>query len=243
MKTPTETQPDPNQTSTRVSEILETLVPAHLSRTIQPPPSTNWNDKRENDKNAWLDKWLPMNRHCPQLQILADEVHTTAGRIFYKHKRGDGKILLIYGSNGSGKTHAAKCLYRWFNHVRMSIGPVPSIDEEGTENLLIPDATMVNWVETVANFKKGEWNIIDRLINDYLVILDDIGAEHDPSGIASEKLYLILSKREFKHTIITTNIPPSKFPDRFEQRIASRLFRNTIDVDLSDVQDFSTRID
>jgi DNA replication protein DnaC len=179
-----------------------------------------------------------MSLHHPQLELLADAIYDASARLFYKRP---GKLLILCGANGSGKTHAAKALHRWFKHCRTTIGPVATITQEGEPDCRIPDSTYVNWPAVVAGFKQDQWLIMDALMNDYYVTLDDIGAEHDPSGIAAEKLYLILSRREHKHTLITTNVSPDQFQNRFDRRIASRLFRNSIDIDLSDVPDFSLR--
>jgi DNA replication protein DnaC len=176
-----------------------------------------------------------------QLQILADEIYDCSARIFYKRKATQGRPLLIHGWTGCGKTHASRSIHAWFNAVRMSIGPVETRNEEGELDAMIPDSCFVNWPEIVDGFKKDQWEIIERLKSDYLVILDDIGAEHDPSGIGQEKLCQILSRREFKHTIITTNVQPDNFDARWQQRIGSRLFRNTIEVDLRDVPDYGKR--
>jgi DNA replication protein DnaC len=73
-----------------------------------------------------------------------------------------------------------------------------------------------------------------------MAIIDDIGAEHDPSGYGREQLYLILSRREFRWNIITTNLNPSGWHERIERRIASRLYRNADHLDMSNVPDFST---
>jgi len=89
-------------------------------------------------------------------------------------------------------------------------------------------------------FKGGEWSLIEDLINATVLIIDDLGAEYDPSGMGVEKLCQILSRREFRWTLITTNIAPNDWPLKLDGRVASRLVRNSTLVDLSDVPDFST---
>lgn len=150
-------------------------------------------------------------------------------------------MVILYGPNGCGKTHIARSVVKWFNAVRLKIGPVMVEGDALRESdAQLPDCTFENWPAIVAGFKRDQWLIVDALLCDYLVILDDIGAEHDPSGIGLEKLYLMLNRRENKHTLITTNYSPSEWESKFERRIASRLFRNSTHVDLSDVPDFST---
>lgn len=182
-----------------------------------------------------------MELYHTQLELLGDAIYEFSGRVFYKRNPGEGKLMLLCGLNGCGKTHAAKALHSWFNLVRMGIGPVAFKNQEGTIDAQIPNSICVNWPEVVAGFKQDQWLIVDLLCNEYFAVIDDIGGEYDPSGVGAEKLYLILSRREHKHTVITTNVSPEKFCDRFERRIASRLFRNTTEVDLFDVPDFSLR--
>lgn len=145
-----------------------------------------------------------------------------------------GRLLVIYGGNGTGKTHTAKQARRWFAAVQSGVAPVVRDGAVTTRSYLY-----ANWPETVDGFKRDQWAIVDRLMTEHLVILDDIGAEHDPSKLGAEKLYLILNRRERRYTVITTNIPPAEWEARFERRIASRLFRNAVHVDLSDVPDYN----
>lgn len=150
-----------------------------------------------------------------------------------------GKVLIIYGANGCGKSHAAKAVRDWFNAVRMLIGPAHRTATSDRESeCSIVDCCYVNWPEAVEGIKKEQWLVFENLAVEYLAIIDDIGAEHDPSGIGLEKLYLILNRRERMHTIITTNFPPSAWEGKFEKRITSRLFRDTVHVDLTKVPDY-----
>ena len=92
----------------------------------------------------------------------------------------------------------------------------------------------------IDGFKRGEWDVIEESVDLALLVLDDIGAEHDPSGIGKEKLYYLLERRECKFTVLTTNVPPSQWELKFERRIASRFLRNCTVIDLSDVPDYGT---
>lgn len=168
---------------------------------------------------------------------MADEIYQFAGDIHRSPSRG--KLLVMYGPNGCGKTHAARALNHWFKQVRMQIGPMSVRTDEGGEDAKLVESRFVNWAECVDGIKKDQWLVFDHLANECLAILDDIGAEHDPSGIGREKLYMILSRRETMHTIITTNFAPSEWPKKFENRIASRLFRNSVHVDLTQVPDYN----
>ena len=99
---------------------------------------------------------------------------------------------------------------------------------------------MVNWPRRVDEMKAGDWSV-DGLEEADLLILDDVGAEHDPSKVGLEKLYLILERREWRWTIVTTNEAPQFWEEKFERRIADRLMRNCEHVDLSDLPSYAAR--
>lgn len=145
--------------------------------------------------------------------------------------------VVIYGENGCGKSHIAKCVFRWANRIAHKLPPVKLAEDE----FGIPSTALHNWPAIVDGFKREQWSVIDDLESATLLILDDIGAEHDPSKIGVEKLYILLSRREFKWNIITTNVVPGAWDEKFERRIASRLFRNAHHIDLSEVPDYSTQ--
>ena len=80
---------------------------------------------------------------------------------------------------------------------------------------------------------------MNDLFSATLLILDEIGGGHDPTGFGVDKLCELLSAREQKWTIVTTNITPAAWPQIFDRRITSRFFRNSTIVDLTGVPDFS----
>lgn len=115
------------------------------------------------------------------------------------------------------------------------------VDELSPEApMTIPTAWFSNWPKIVDGMKTNEWQVLEDLQAASMLIIDDVGAEHDPSKCGVEKLYILLNHREHRWNIITTNIPPSGWEEKFERRISSRLFRNAQHIDLSSVPDFST---
>ncbi len=176
---------------------------------------------------------------------MADELYRFSSDVAFKRGLTMGRNILIHGQNGCGKTEALRGFERWFNRVRIPvIGPVTQIEAEGdwagAQQATIPDGCFVHWPAVVRGFKEKEFLTIRHLECDYFATIDDIGAEHDPSGFGQEELYLILSRREFMHTIVTTNISPSRLHERFERRIVSRLFRNFTHISLGDVPDWAS---
>ena len=86
---------------------------------------------------------------------------------------------------------------------------------------------------------KNEW--LTDAIDCELLVLDDVGAENDPWKRCADKLCQILSRREKKFTILTTNIKPESWPAQFDGRITDRLLRNSVVVDLSSTESYAMR--
>jgi DNA replication protein DnaC len=73
-----------------------------------------------------------------------------------------------------------------------------------------------------------------------LLALDDVGAETDRHHVGTGKLCQILSRRERRFTIVTTNIQPDFWEVKFDRRVSDRFLRNSIVVDLSAVPSYGT---
>jgi len=100
----------------------------------------------------------------------------------------------------------------------------------------------VRWPETTQEVDRGEYEwLFEEMMSVDLLVIDDAGAENDPWKKAANKLCQILSRREQKFTVITTNIKVESWPERFDTRIADRLFRNSQLVDLFGVESYSIK--
>lgn len=152
-------------------------------------------------------------------------------------KPGRGRTIVLYGNNGCGKTHIARAVKRWVWAMSSLDRPPCCYDADG--NVALATCEMVNWPFIVDCMHKAQWDVVEELYDVSMLVVDDIGAEHDPSKVGSEKLYLLTNRREFKWNIFTTNLAPSRWESAFDRRIASRLYRNAEHVDLSQVPDFS----
>lgn len=186
-------------------------------------------------RRSWLDKFI-------RLQTAGDPALERLESAIYEFCRGYAKIpgvgrrMLIYGDAGCGKTHTARAVHRW---ARKSSPALPLIAVE--EHLERPSSTFLHWPTIVDGFKSGEWLIVEEAIESSLLVVDDIGAEHDPSRIGIEKLYRILEARASRWTLLTSNVGPDNWETKFERRIASRFLRNCDLVDLSEVMDWGAR--
>lgn len=201
-------------------------------------PSRVFSEKEKQEKRQrWIKKWIPLDLYHHDLRSAANAIYDYCEQ--YAKNPARGNTVVVYGENGCAKTSIARCVFRWQRNIKLLLKATPNPSSGEFET---PSACFVNWAKIVDGFKDRErdgFGIIEDLRNCSLLILDDVGAEHDPSKIGVEKLYSVLSSREFRWNIITTNIPPQQWPDKFERRVDSRLWRNAIHIDLSKVPDYS----
>lgn len=97
----------------------------------------------------------------------------------------------------------------------------------------------VLWSRMADEIKAQGLNMFEALMSADIAFIDDIGAEHDPWGEVTAKLCQILSRREDKFTMITTNYGPLDWGKKFDARIEDRLLRGSDVVDLSGVESWS----
>jgi DNA replication protein DnaC len=182
-------------------------------------------------RSHWLKQRLDLVHHHPDLKKLEAAVWKFC--VGFIENPNHGKRLVIYGNNGAGKSRTVKAVHRWVKDRAMDMPLVLR-----GHNASTVWCETVNWSERVSEFKEGSWDI-DDYIDCPLLILDDLGAEHDPSKCGVDKLYQLLERRERRWTIITTNIDPSSWEKRFDRRISDRMLRHSQIVDLSKVPSYS----
>lgn len=185
-------------------------------------------------KTKWQKKWLKLDVVDPAIQKLADEAESFCGRWF--NNNSQKSLLVIVGEFGSGKTHTAKAIFRFCN-----AAATLAFDSEKWGHKQIPDAIYISWPEAAGAFSEKQYGIMDDAYESDLCVIDDIGAENDPWKVCTDKLCQILSRREKKFTVVTTNIEPSNWSEKFDGRVNDRLLRNSVVVDISRVQSFSMR--
>lgn len=148
-----------------------------------------------------------------------------------------GRLLLLVGNNGTAKTHCAKAVREWLRRV----GHGKQFIVPKSNHISYIDFVFWHWPKLLDTLKNGGWDVVDDMFSAAILIIDDLGAGHDPSGVGTDKLCQVLSKREKMWTLVTTNIMQPAWEQSFDRRIASRFIRNSTIVDLSDVPDFATQ--
>lgn len=144
----------------------------------------------------------------------------------------NGKVIVLFGENGTGKSICAAYITRWIRKVGHA---KQYIDREN--NIRFVDVVLWSWPELLDHFKSGNWDSIDTMFDTTVLIIDELGGGHDPTTVGVDKLCQVLSRREKRWTLITTNITPEHWQDKFDRRIASRL--NAAQwIDLSGVPDY-----
>jgi DNA replication protein DnaC len=181
---------------------------------------------------AWQRKWLAMETTHAKLQWLATESERFCKR-FLNRTRAKRQFV-IQGDSGNGKTHVARRIQSWARHMSMFV-------YDGLMTWDKPPTVMfVSWPSVADGFKEGEFGILKDLLETDLLIIDDLGAESDKSQIACDKLCQVLSHRSEKHwTVITTNIGPEMWPAKFDQRVADRLIRDSVFIELNGVPSYA----
>lgn len=209
------------------SQILVTLERTRQKPTSAPP------SQNEARMRCWASKWLNLkqgnNPKVPQLELT---VATFCAGIW--QDSAHGRLLVLAGPNASAKTLCAEGVARWIRHVGHGKQWMPRAGE-----VKLIDCVFWPWAELLDNFKNGGWDVMRDLFDVTVLILDDLGAGHDPTGVGTDKLCQMLSRRQRRWTLVTTNLSPDSWEDKFDKRIASRLLRNSLIVDLSDVPDFN----
>lgn len=131
-----------------------------------------------------------------------------------------GENLVIQGSVGTGKTGAA-------------IGAVRELHFSGAtvRYWSLPDLLDQLRAEEFERKQDGPVDMgrkrptMSWLIECDYLLLDDMGTERTHSEYVTDRLYLIFNGRytENRPTIITTNVPPSKWGEYLGDRAASRI--------------------
>lgn len=165
---------------------------------------------------------------------MATETQAFAERFFSNWR--DKSLLVISGKTGTGKTHTCEGLYNWATTVRLHIaarGAWPVHE--------VPSIMWKSWPLACNQINENMTDFIEDAHKAALLILDDVGAENDPWKKGADRLCQLLSKRERDFTVVTTNLKPEVWAEKYDVRVADRLLRNSVVVNLEGVPSFATQ--
>ncbi len=125
----------------------------------------------------------------------------------------DSTGLFLIGATGLGKTFISCCI------ARELINKGCSVAFDSVQNYL-------RAIEK-EHFGKADGDTLEAILKADLLILDDLGSEFE-SAFNTSVVYNIINTRcnEGKPMIISTNIPPQRLSERYDDRIVSRLTGN-----------------
>ena len=149
-------------------------------------------------------------KHIEMLTKLKSFINEFVGA-FPKTKKD---IIFITGSTGTGKTFASEVIASELIKKCFYVNVVTAFQMNNI------------FLEYHKDFDKSTSHKLSPLIDVDLLVIDDLGTEPIFRNVTQEYLYLIISERLRKRrkTIITTNLSPNEFIDRYGERIYSRVF-------------------
>jgi DNA replication protein DnaC len=164
---------------------------------------------------------------------MATEARKFCARWFRNHPCPG--LLVLAGQTGCGKTHTARRIADFARRASFSAY------ENGQWGTKVPSVDFVYWPEFVDKIRAGQAGQMRDAFESDLLVLDDLGAADDPFRIGTDKLCQVLTMREKRFTVATTNIEPAAWEQSFDRRIADRLLRNSVVVDLTQVPSYTLR--
>lgn len=212
-----------------IETALKRLTETTTLRETTPKPSDSGLSASSSWRTTFL-KWSDCN--SPILRKAATGAESLVKR-FQIRKTSPFSLLVLIGRSGCGKTHLAKASVRTANRLALDGW------EQGHWPGHVPSAVFCDWPSFVDSDADG---VAKDLEEADFAALDDVGAEVDrfKTGKPAEILRRFLSLRAGKFTIVTTNVPELVWNQKWDERVADRLYRNSLVVDMTAVPSYAT---
>lgn len=152
-----------------------------------------------------------------------------------------GTWLTLAGVNGCGKTMLANQAFSYVSRHYPFAGSVWISGERGRLTTRRPKCVWIDEVAFSKRCKEGEYDLPEYLGEDWLVVLDDLGASRDKSGFTGEMLFRLCNARIGKFTLFTTNLDLRGIAEQIDPRITSRLIRDGNEFKAITAGDYSLR--
>lgn len=157
-----------------------------------------------------------------------------AARFVKAVKAGDKPYWLSFlGTSGSGKTYLARKVWKWFQGSTLFRADVDEKEDE-----IIYPGSWVNWPKLAGELLGNSgYTRLDEIQSEKLIVIDEIGADRDPSGHVRDCLARVLTGRVNKWTVITSNKSLGEIQRDIDTRISSRMLRDgsvVVDVTMMD---------
>lgn len=158
---------------------------------------------------------------------------------FARHAQ-DGRVIVLAGPYGCGKSHCWRAAKKYVRDVRMEIWPAPKPWNHP------PSFYACNWADFVQEVgERQNHEMREDLFEADVVFADDVGSEEDRfrSGIPARLLGDVLGRLHDlrRYVFLTMNVEASGWRSRWDGRVEDRLLRmNASIVDLSDAESFAT---
>ncbi|MDE2105334.1 MAG: hypothetical protein KGL39_49365 [Patescibacteria group bacterium] len=141
------------------------------------------------------------------------------------HPWSGGYCLSLCGKSGTGKTMLAEIVLSALG--LNGWGNCDEIPEALIAGALCKFTTHLFYMPKISDqFKALRFGSIEEMIDQRFAVLDDIGADYDPSKITASKVDRVLRERKGKWTLVTFNLPLSEIAAKIDSRVASFIIRD-----------------
>lgn len=229
------------ETIKQISEIIPQVLTEMNSLPIlqenSEPMKSSEDAKREPQiikplATPWQRKHLRLECRTKETQEMATAAEKLIGR-WVRNRTNGPNLLVISGPTGNGKTTTIERCIVVANTLSVPAWACGYWKEKPPLVYSTSWQTLCDKIETSGN---SMIDIMQDCISANLLSIDDIGAESDRfrSGKFTDALAVLLNKRQKPKlwTMITTNIAPSGWRERWDRRIEDRLLRNSVVVNL-----------